>query len=391
MKERLKYPLSIYVVWHPLFDEGEKFANEIYSHFCRNVKNPLERALGIPVYFRSAVNEDDKPVPIEINKATKNAIVLLVDQNYLIDESFKAYTKELRELVDEESRIYPIQLCEEAYALGCGINEYQFTRAFYGDLKKKKNYKTSSQIIRTELLNNLARLLLGLKSTWNDEEKDRPNSPVKLFLSHAKKDGVETTTKFKRFVEENLKLDVFFDTFDIADGYNFKNQIEQNIENSALVVFLTDEYSTREWCKIEVLTAKRRKSSIVVVHKLKKGERRAFPYLGNVPTVVAPRNEEDVFAEIVDKTLFQVLNNVYQRKLLTNFSSLFEKADTDFIILSSPPELFNYLDIYKKKRSSRKKVIVLYPEPPLGNEELKVLNDVDEEIKFITPIQLPTL
>jgi hypothetical protein len=34
---------------------------------------------------------------------------------------------------------------------------------------------------------------------------------------------------------------------------------------------------------------------------------------------------------------------------------------------------------------------VLYPEPPLGSEELKILNEIDEDIKFITPINLPTI
>jgi hypothetical protein len=38
-----------------------------------------------------------------------------------------------------------------------------------------------------------------------------------------------------------------------------------------------------------------------------------------------------------------------------------------------------------------KKLIVLYPDPPLGAEELKVLNEIDEKIIFITPIYLPTL
>ena len=71
-----------------------------------------------------------------------------------------------------------------------------------------------------------------------DKEEDRIPSPVKLFLSHAKKDGEDTAKQFKAFVDAESKLDVFFDTVDIADGYEFEKQIEDNIKNSALVVFI---------------------------------------------------------------------------------------------------------------------------------------------------------
>ena len=36
-------------------------------------------------------------------------------------------------------------------------------------------------------------------------------------------------------------------------------------------------------------------------------------------------------------------------------------------------------------------MVILYPEPPLGAEELRILNEIDRDIKFITPILLPTL
>ena len=82
---------------------------------------------------------------------------------------------------------------------------------------------------------------------------------------------------------------------DIADGYEFEKQIETNIKDSALIVFHTDEYSAREWCRIEVLVAKRNKCSIVVVHDIKKGEKRAFPYLGNTPTITIQDAESEKF------------------------------------------------------------------------------------------------
>jgi hypothetical protein len=390
MNNRLKYPLSIFVVWHPKFSEGRAIANNLYSLFCRDIELPLSRGLGIPVYYRSA-SYDKSPIPIDTKNAKRNAIFLLIEQQYMIDEDFRTYTEKLMKLVDENTRVYPIALCEQAYEMGCGLNVLQFIRAFKGELNVKENFEYSMKRIKTELLHDCARLLLNFQPTWMDGKGENIPSPVKLFLSHAKKDGLDTTKRFKAFVDAELKLETFFDTLDIADGYEFEQQIEANIKKSALVVFHTDEYSAREWCRIEVLVAKRNKCSIVVVHDIKKGERRAFPYLGNTPTITIQKDEKESFYQIINLTLYQVLNNLFQLDLLKSFHDRFKKEGTEFISLTSPPELFNYIDIYKKKKESKNKLVVLYPEPPLGAEELKILNEIDNDINFITPILLPTL
>jgi len=406
MKNRMKYPLSLYVVWHPKFIEGKTIANNLYSIFCRDVEQPLSRGLGIPVYYRSD-SFNVTPIPIEAGNAKRNAIILLVDQQYMIDDNFRAYTEALTKLLDDNTRIYPVSLCEQATGMGCGLDSIQYTRAYKGglnneeyknrfnrdkfDLSFEEDFILAMKKIKTELLHDCTRLLMNFQPTWMDALNKNVPSPVTLFLSHAKKDGEETTLRFKAFVDAKLKLDVFFDTFDIADGYEFEKQIEANIKKSALVVFHTDEYSAREWCRIEVLVAKRNKCSIVVVHDIKNGEKRAFPYLGNTPTITLQENETESFYEIINLTLYQVLNNLFQLELLESFHKEFPLEGTEYISITSPPELFNYIDIFKAKENSKNNFVILYPEPPLGAEELRILNEIDNEIKFITPIHLPTL
>jgi hypothetical protein len=390
MKSRLKYPLSLYVVWHPNFGEGKSIANNLYSIFCRDIEQPLSRGLGIPVYFRSTFF-DNAPLPIDITNSKRNAIILLIDQHYFVDNNLGIYTETLVKSISDSTRIFPIALCRQAYDLKCGLDTYQFIKAYNDDLTAETFLDFSLKKIKTELLHDCARLLMNFQPSYMDKNEDRIPSPVKLFLSHAKKDGEETAKKFKAFVDAELKLDVFFDTVDIADGYEFEKQIEANIKNSALVVFLTDAYSTREWCRIEVLVAKRKKSSIVVVHNIKNGERRSFPYLGNTPTIILHEDKVESFIEIINLTLFQVLNNLYQLELLESFHQEFHNEGIEFISITSPPELFNFIDIYKKKVESKNHLVVLYPEPPLGIEELKILNELDKDVEFITPILLPTL
>jgi len=392
MTNRLTYPLSLYVVWHPNFQQGKMIANNLYSIFCREISQPLSRGLNIPVYYRTVVdNETMMPIPINPANAKRNAIVLLVDQNYFVDPNFRIYTENISKLIDENTRVYPIALCEQAYDIGQGLSSFQFIRAYKGELSFKENFDFAMKQVKTSLLHDTARLLMNFQPTWKDTTQNNIPSPVKLFLSHAKKDGLITTKKFKAFVDANLKLDVFFDTIDIADGYEFEQQIEDNIKSSALVVFHTDEYSSREWCRIEVLVAKRNKCSIVVVNDVKNGEKRAFPYLGNTPTITMQVEEEQSFYDIVNLTLYQVINNLYQIELLNSFSELNKMKNVEFITISSPPELFNFIDIYKTKTEGDEKIVVLYPEPPLGVEELRILNEIDKDILFITPVNIPTL
>jgi len=387
MKDRLKYPLSLFVVWHPSFAEGKNIANDLYSIFCRDIEEPLSRGLGVQVYYRSVLL-----IPIDKSIANRNAIILLIDENFMVDETFQAYTKSLSELTDENTRIYPVALCKQATEIGCGLNSIQFIRYHDGFINIQEEYDRGIKKIKSELLHDCSRLLMNIQPIWQDTKQDtKVPSPVKLFLSHAKKDGEETTKRFKTFIESETKLDVFFDAVDIADGYEFEKQIETNIENAALVVFHTDEYSSREWCRNEVLIAKRNKCSIVVVHDIKNGEKRAFPYMGNTPTITLKQEEDSSFTEIMTITLYQVLNNRYQRELLKSFEQNFKDDKAEFVTITSPPELFNYIDLYKMKLTEKKKLIVLYPEPPLGAEELRILNDIDKDIKFITPIYLPTL
>jgi hypothetical protein len=390
----IKYPLNIYVVWHPNFGFGKKIAEELYSTFCRDYQNPLSRGIGIPVYFRYIKLEDDKPLEIDLSNAEKNAIVLLIDEEYVLDEKFRSYTEELSKIMSDDNRIFPVSLCNKAYSIGCGLSTLQFTdgiKLFNKnlDLQIEKDLEKSIKKIKTELLHDCSRLILNFHPKQKDKEHHRIGSPVKLFLSHAKKDGENTTIKFKQFIENNLKLDVFFDTVDIANGYDFAEQFEQEIKHSALVVFHTDEYSNREWCRREILIAKKHKSPIVVVHNILNGEKRAFPYLGNMPTTVIGKKEVVGFYKIVNLTLYQVLNNLYQNRLLEGYSNMNADENNIIKVITSPPELFNFLDIKTYKEDlGNKKLIILYPDPPLGLEELSILNELDEDVEFTTPINL---
>jgi hypothetical protein len=384
-------PFSIYVVWHPEFIEGKLYAENIFSTFCRELKSPLARAINIPVYFRSKPKSNNN-IPIEINyeESHKNAIIILVDDKMVNDDHWRNYIQELVKNLPKNTRVFPIAFSDYSYYIDqAGLSKIQFIRANeINGVTNSDIFDNKWKLIKSRLLHDVARQLKNEKEVYNTKKTD--DAPVKLFLSHAKKDGEDLAKKFRDFLESYTKLDTFFDTNDIADGHDFEEQIKTNINNSAIIVFNTDEFSNREWCRREVIIAKRFGCPILCVHSIKKGETRSFPYLGNVPTLIW----EDNIEEIINDTLIQVIQISYNKELLDYCKKMYEIDTKNYcIILPKAPELFNYIDIEKYKFENVKEtkdLIVLYPEPPLGIEEINLLNDVDSKIKFLTPVQLPS-
>lgn len=388
-KKTPKYtsPIAIYVIWHPDFIKGKYYAENVFSAFCRNLQNPLGRSSNIPVYFRSAVDKDSGvPISIQYEEADKNAILLLVDDKMLEDSAWQTYIQNLVKDKHTNTRVFPVAFSNYSYAIDNEILiKIQFIKAkdiFGADEDETTNNRW--EFIKSRLLHDIARQLLNEEPVYNVSKTDDP--PVKLFLSHAKKDGEDIAKMFRDHIESNSKLDTFFDTNDIADGHAFDEQIKKHLEKSAVIIFNTDEYSNREWCRREVIIAKRYRCPILCVLNIKDGEIRSFPYSGNVPTIIWNNNME----EIINQTLIQVINNTYSSQLLEKIKNLYSIDNA--LVLPKAPELFNYIDIeeMKKKKLSNDDLVVLYPEPPLGIEEIILLNDIDSKITFITPVQLST-
>jgi hypothetical protein len=87
-----------------------------------------------------------------------------------------------------------------------------------------------------------------------------------------------------------------------------------------------------------------------------------------------------------------ILTNVFNKSALNQIMEMYLPKGYDGVALSSPPELFNLSDILELRgKSKAKDFFVLYPGPPLGIDELKVLSDLDNKLRFLTPIELSTL
>lgn len=387
-----KTPLAVYIIWHPNYLNGQQIADFMYSTLCRNPEKPLVRSLGIPIYFR-CIAEKNKSVPknIDFNESEHTAIIPLISDEFVNNNDYCSYLDSLFDQCNSERntrRLYPVALSKYAFNASRKLNALNFipTERRINECGVNTNSSIFEQI-RSAVLHELCRLLMSMKRVCEETPSLTVTPPVKLFISHSKHDDAKLdAAKFRDYINSQTQLKTFFDTNDIAYGSEFAEEIKRSASESALVVFQSDSYAEREWCRIEVLTAKSAGCPIVIVNAIQNGERRAFPYLGNCPSIRFKEN----YQTIIDLTLEQVLFNRYTQKYLDSLTDLYEtKTDS---ILTNTPELFNFIQLKKQTiKGSKKYSLVIYPDPPMGSEEMEILNQLDDDFVFITPLMLPSI
>jgi len=386
--KKFKSPLSIYVIWHPKFKEGSKYAHSIYKTYSGDNNYATHAKYNVPVNYRTLHYRDDVFCKIPYSESTRNAVVILIDQYMFNDSAWRLKINNLLKNKPKSTRVFPISFSKYAYDFNPEfLSRIQFIKTEQQTPVIGNYFEVNNKIIKYRLLENISKFIFNIDEEFDAKKDSDP--PIKLFISHAKVDGLDLAEKFKNHIYGKTKLIAFFDANDIADGHNFEQEIKKHINSSAFVIFNTDEYSNRKWCRKEVIIAKRYRCPIIAVTHLKKGERRSFPYSGNFPTIIW----NDNFEEIINLILAQVISDKYNELYLENIVTMYELREKhNCIVLPKAPELFNYIDIenFKKENNNVKPFVVLYPDPPIGIEELNLLNDINNEIKFITPLMLPT-
>lgn len=355
-KEQLTMPLATYVLYHSEYAEGEKAFDVIYQLLCRDIERPLTDGIDIPVYLRTG-KDGDAILPIKFDESEKTAIIILIDEKMFCSAVWRDYINNLP-AKKSNVKIYGIGLFKYAFEISSNIDMLQAI--------KLDNYRFMDNVtlIQTRLLESLYRLLTN------------PEQKITLFISHAKKDCLKESKQLRDYLNSATKLGTFFDENDILDGNDFTQHISNGINSSLLVVMNSDVYADREWCRNELLEAKRNDIPTVVVNCVKKRVKRTFPYIGNCPMV----QYGDDWSEMIQVLLKTALNQVYQKNLLEKIKSEYHSIDN---FIPHNPELFTFIEHKDEKK-------ILYPEPPLGREELSVLTAFKNDISFVTPTEAMT-
>ena len=357
--------LAVYVVWHPQSDSSRGLADAIFRGLLADPEFPALRGLGIPVHFRTSVAPDEVPAPVPWGSADRTAVFVLADDRLVAAAPWRAYTAALEAGAGPNRRVVPVAITDVGN-LPPALNARQAICL----------HEWPEAQWEAQLINNIKNDLCCLLSPSAGK--------VKVFLSHAKRDGLAITSQVARHFREVAKLDDFFDTSDIPDGGRFSDFLLANAGSAAaLLAIQTDSFGSREWCRLEVLEAKRQHVPIVVLSAVELGETRAFPYIGNVP-VVRWRDESSLPA-VVGALLGEVLRSRYFPRRVEAICR-HRGISPDYQVFPYPPELLTALAYRVEALGAGRPVgRFLYPDPPLGTEELLLLHQLDPAIDPVTP------
>lgn len=78
---------------------------------------------------------------------------------------------------------------------------------------------------------------------------------LRLFISHAKIDGLPLALALKHQIDTVNWLKAFYDAADLPSGCDWQQELERGVGSSLIVMLRTEVYEGRYWCKQEVLWA----------------------------------------------------------------------------------------------------------------------------------------
>ena len=377
---------TIYVVWHPLFAGGQDIARHLFDHYRRDLYRSVIGGAGLPVIYRSMITETGGvPRHIDFDSSELTATVLLIDDYWISDPAWFAWAKELDRASDSSNLrtlVFPIAIVKEALTLDLATNALRW---YVWD-----GLEAYSRLLRltTDLTYQFTRMLrLYLLTRGQPEISLRENfksylARVQLFLSHSKHDpnGMRIATAIRDAIQAGEGLSSFFDVHDIPVGLRFDDVILESVRESAVVAIQTDSYSSRTWCRKEVLEAKRHQVPLVVADCIDDCDERAFPYLGNVPVVRIDPKTVDRVDVVVARLLDEVLKSFFWKCWVALVQPY---ATDDDVFLPRAPEILSLAHINQRSASN----VLVYPEPPLSADELAIFAAIDGTIRLRSMIE----
>jgi SLOG-like protein/TIR domain-containing protein len=441
-------PLQLHLLFHPKSAHARAFAEKLMDRF---VEAPISGGLRIPVRFTPDRDDGSPPTlggeeRLDLDAAQDTIVVFLADQTLvqaarpsdrgrqwqLFHDQLKQLERQPRETAAETTRLhvfvvslddFGFQLSPDRHAVSGKLQSEPV--ADDGSLTPEERARRADEHRQAELrrLNEISlqiaiRAIQLLKhGSVPDQQPDKVEIPVCLFLSHAKND-LDRDRLQKKLVPDDpvryvmarlqgLPLQQWFDSEQIKPGSDFAAAINAGLQDSTTIVaFLTDCYASRPWCRREILEAKQLGRPLLVVDALMHGEPRNFPYLGNLPTIrwsgpfpacrggqiraATPeeKNEEQEAAaiaamQIIDRAVRESLKFLHNRRLAE------QVATSGDVVLGAAPEALTLANHGAQAGAASAgdagKKVFLYPDPPLAREELELLSTLRPDAEFVTP------
>ena len=371
-------PFMLYVVWHHEYIHGENVATLLHNHFGSHRFRYVSGGASVPVLFRNTAGPDsDQPLPIEWSESGATAVVVLLDSTLVGDPAWMTYVRNLSEQAEAMgfgARVIPVAMGKNVLDNGLAQQALRWHHWAGGDDEKEQ------RLVR-ELAYAFSRMLrhrLAQLQRPSDEKNVLGDylEKVRIFLSHSKHDdhGEVVANKMRSWLNNDADLTAFLDVLDIPAGVSFESVIDHAVGGSVMVAIYTDTYSSREWCRREVVRAKRLHVPMLFVDCLQEVDERSFPYLGNVPSVRMNPETMDRLEHVARCLLDEVFKDFLWQCRIEGFRSAYPQTT----FLARAPELITLVS--RPEASVGATWDIVYPGPPLGTEEALLFSDVVQDV-----------
>ena len=376
-------PFALHIVWHPNYDIGIEVANRLFEHFGAKHNQRLVGDTGVRVVYRQAVAPGSQaPLPIDWQSGNVTAAVILVDNELASDPAWTKYAREIAREADRKgfsTGIFPVVMESEALD-NIGLTE----QALRWD-RWDGEYREREQRLLRDLTYEFIRMLRHYLTQLRYPNEGVANLEsylrnVQVFLSHSKHDdhGESIAREVRDWLHHNSALASFLDIQDIPAGLPFREVLLHQIENNIIMVVYTDSYSSREWCRREVIEAKKQQVPMIVFDCLHGIDPRSIPYMGNVPFVRMDSDQGDQIGTVIGC----LLDEVFWTYIWFCSVERFRAEHPDVLFMARPPELIALATLPDHQGEADSTIV--YPDPPLGTDEAQLFLKVAPNVRTHT-------
>ncbi len=371
---------AVYVMWHPSHADGREIADRLRTHYGRDPCNTVGEKHGVSVLERSdPVPGASTPLAIDWEGAEFTAVVVLAEAKLVDDPEWPGHVHDVAQAARTRgfsAGFFPVTIDRRGLELGF---DQQALRWDQWEEQTDRHQRLTSDLTH-EFCRMLRHRLGEFQQSDGRAALERYLEKIQVFISHSKHDddGESVAHDIRDWIQGNSPLASFFDVYDIPPGLPFEEVLLHQIGAGAVMAVHTDSYSTREWCRREVIEAKRRLVPMLVVDCVRDVDPRGMPYLGNVPVVRMEPDRTDRIGTVAGC----LLDEVFRTWLWLCRVGLHLADSPGVLFTARPPELITLAALTPGGEDSAP--VIVYPDPLMRSDDQRLLSKIAPDVRVLT-------
>ena len=361
-----KPPLRVLVFRHPLDEEIKPYEEALVAAFQGGKEAGAYIAVGADLGIQLGTFADAPPSPASsmLDEFCHTLVVVLVDTVLLekpiaLRDWLAACFRHVSGSTGGRHRMLPLAMDERVAArfarldglAGCQVQAMQS----FGERAIRP------AMVALRVLHE-ARVLLanGLKRVGGPE----PTGFLRLFISHAKLDGLPLAHALKHQIQATGWMGTFYDAEDLPPGCDWRTKLESGVGDSLIIMLRTEIYDNRYWCQQEVLWADEYATPAVLIEARTSLNHPAgtLPF-DRVPTVRIPDGN---LTRVLYLALREGLRFLLFTRRVEEMRDCGELPGVSLRVFSYPPSMAALLRACRALAAEAGPRYILYPDPTLG-------------------------